>query len=130
MVVVTQLANGLLGLRANYFYKDRIKTIPTARFDPDIKQWTIYPQAINALEKEFNNKDTNGMELVYRTPKWVILKQEKPDLSSMYKIYDESIVCPTLNINLYDYQQYGVRFAIDKINNQNILIHNKSLLLN
>lgn len=116
MVVVTQLANGLLGLRANYFYKDRIKSIPTARFDPGIKQWTIYPQAIDALESEFNNKDLNGMELVYRTPKWIIKKEPQPDMSALYQIHDQSIRCPQLNIKLYDYQEYGIRFAVDKIN--------------
>lgn len=115
MVVVTQLANGLLSLRANYFYRDRIRSIPTAMFDPVTKQWTIHPKSINALEKEFNNRKINGMELVYRTPKWVIMHEPCPDMSTMYKIYDQTIKCPSLNIKLYDYQEYGVRFAIDKI---------------
>ena len=38
-----------------------------------------------------------------------------PDMSAMYKISDSSIKSPTLKLKPYDYQDYGIRFMIDKI---------------
>ena len=38
-----------------------------------------------------------------------------PDMSKMYEITDKSIVAPTLKLKPYDYQDYGIRFMIDKI---------------
>ena len=109
MLVITQLPSGQLSIKSDYFYRDRIKSIPTAKFNPDTKQWVIESFMLGTLENNFKG------ELVYKTPRWVILNQPMPDMSKMYEITDKSIVAPTLKLKPYDYQDYGIRFMIDKI---------------
>ena len=109
MLTVTQLQTGQLGIKADYFYRTRLKNIPTAKFDAESKLWIIESYMLGTLEREFAG------ELVYKTPRWVILKQPMPDMSAMYQISDSSIEVPKLRLNPYDYQDYGIRFMIDKI---------------
>jgi SNF2 family DNA or RNA helicase len=109
MLTVTQLPNGKLSIKADYFYRDRIKQIPTAQFNFDTKQWIIEDFMLGQLEHDFQG------ELVYKTPRWVILRQPMPDMSAMYQITDTSIQAPSLKLNPYDYQDYGIRFMVDKI---------------
>ena len=109
MLVVTQLHDGRLGIKADYFYRYRIKDIPTATFNQDTKQWIVESYMLGTLEREFAG------ELVYKTPRWVILNEPMPDMSAMYQITDTSIEAPQLKLKPYDYQDYGIRFMIDKI---------------
>ena len=109
MLVVNQLPDNRLSIKSHYFYRDRIKKIPTAYFNPVIKQWIIEPFMLGTLENEFKG------ELVYKTPRWVILNEPMPDMSKMYKIDNDKIKCPSLKLKPYDYQDYGIRFMIDKL---------------
>lgn len=109
MLTVTQLQNKKLSVKADYFYRHRIKEIPTATFDPNTKQWIIESFMLGTLEQKFQG------ELVYKTPRWVILNEPMPDMSAMYQITDKSITAPVLKLNPYDYQDYGIRFMVDKI---------------
>lgn len=109
MLTVTQLPNKKLSIKADYYYRERIKQIPTATFEPNTKQWIIEDFMLGVLENNFAG------ELVYKTPRWVILNQPMPDMSAMYKINDTTITAPTLKLKPYDYQDYGIRFMIDKI---------------
>ena len=109
MLVLTQLHDGQLSIKADYFYRTRIKNIPTASFNQDTKQWVIAPYMLGTLEREFAG------ELVYKTPRWVILNQPMPDMSAMYQISDSTLQAPALKLKPYDYQDYGIRFMIDKI---------------
>ena len=110
MLTLTQLHNGQLSIKADYFYRNRIKNaVPSALFDQNTKQWIVPFCTLGLLEKEFQG------ELVYKTPRWVMLNQPMPDMSAMYKISDSSIKSPTLKLKPYDYQDYGIRFMIDKI---------------
>lgn len=109
MLVVTQLQNGQLSIKADYFYRNRIKNVPTAMFNPDTKQWIIESFMLGTLERMFSG------ELVYKTPRWVILNQPMPDMSAMYQVTDKTLQAPVLKLKPYDYQDYGIRFMIDKI---------------
>ena len=109
MLTITQLPNKKLSIKADYFYRQRIKEIPTATFDSVTRQWIIEDFMLGTLEHHFNG------ELVYKTPRWVILNQPMPDMSAMYQISDVSITAPQLKLKPYDYQDYGIRFMIDKI---------------
>lgn len=117
MLIVTQLPNSDLSIKSDYSYKDRIKKIPTAKFDYDTKQWIIKSFVLGSLEQEFKG------ELVYKTPRWVILNQPIPDMSTMYQIHDKSIQSPSLKLKPYDYQDYGIRFMIDKILQENFVLN-------
>lgn len=116
MLVITQLPDGRLSIKSDYFYRHRIKELPTAQFNPDTKEWTIESCILGTLESKFRG------ELVYKTPRWVILNQPAPDMSKMYQISDSSIQVPQLNLKPYDYQDFGIRFMIDKILKHNFVI--------
>jgi SNF2 family DNA or RNA helicase len=77
----------------------------------------IEPYMLGYLENEFKG------ELVYKTPRWVILNEPMPDMSEMYKISDKSIKCPDLKLKPYDYQDYGIRFMIDKLLKNNMVLN-------
>ena len=109
MLVITQLPDKRLSIKSHFLYRDRIRKIPTATYNPGIKQWVVESFMLGTLEKEFHG------ELVYKTPRWVILNQPMPDMTDMYKISDQSIKTPELKLNPYDYQDYGIRFMIDKL---------------
>lgn len=117
MLIVSQLPSGHLSIKCDYYYRDRIHNIPTAYFNPSLKQWMIEPYMLGYLENEFKG------ELVYKTPRWVILNEPMPDMSEMYKISDKSIKCPDLKLKPFDYQDYGVRFMIDKILQNNMVLN-------
>ena len=121
MLTIIQLPNGKLSIKADYFYRERIKQIPTAIFDPNTKQWIIESFMLGTLENNFAG------ELVYKTPRWVILNQTMPDMSAMYEISDNSIQTPTLKLKPYDYQDYGIRFMIDKILQYNFVLNSDSV---
>lgn len=116
MLTITQLHNGKLSIKCHYFYRQRIREIPTSSFDPDTKEWTIESFMLGMLESKFKG------ELVYKTPRWVILNESAPDMSAMYEIHDKSIKCPSLKIKPYDYQDFGIRFMIDKLNKYGFVI--------
>lgn len=116
MLTITQRLDGRLSIKSDYFYRHRIKALPTAKFDQNTKEWTIEPCILGTLENNFQG------ELVYKTPRWVILNQPMPDMSTMYQISDKSIKTPALKLKLYDYQDFGIRFMIDKLNKYEFVI--------
>ena len=110
MLTLTQLQDGRISIKSDYFYRSRIKnTVPSAVFNQDTKEWIVPFCTLGLLEKEFQG------ELVYKTPRWVMLKQPMPDMSDMYKISDSSIKTPVMKPKPYDYQDYGFRFMTDRI---------------
>ena len=121
MLVVTQLPDKKLSIKCNYYYRSRVNKIPTAYFNPVTKQWIIESFMLGTLENEFEG------ELVFKTPRWVILNQPMPDMSSMYKISDDSIQAPDLKLKPYDYQSYGIRFMIDKLLKHNMVLNADSV---
>ncbi len=117
MLIVSQLQSGHLSIKCDYYYRNRISKIPTAYFNPMLKQWMIEPYMLGYLENEFHG------ELVYKTPRWVILHEPMPDMSQMYKISDDTIKAPDMKLKPYDYQDYGIRFMIDKILQHNMVLN-------
>ena len=117
MLTVTQLLDGRLSIKSDYYYRHRIKAIPTATFDANRREWVIESYMLGLLEQQFAG------ELVYKTPRWVILRQPAPDMTKMYAISDPSIKAPNLKLTPYDYQDYGIRFMIDKIQNYGFVLN-------
>jgi len=111
MLTVTQSQDGqYLYIKAHYFYSARIRNLPSATWDPNNKIWQINSCYAQYLDNEFHD------EIYYKTPKWVIFKTPKPDYSKLYTL-DNNIVAPQLKqpYKLYDYQEFGAKFAIDRI---------------
>jgi SNF2 family DNA or RNA helicase len=121
LLIITQLPNGQLSIKCDYYYSDRIRKIPTAWFNPIIKQWNIESYMLGYLENNFKG------EIVYKTPRWVILNEPMPDMSKMYEISDSNIKCPELKLKPYDYQDYGIRFMIDKLLKHNMVLNSDSV---
>jgi SNF2 family DNA or RNA helicase len=117
MLTLTQLPNSTISIKTDYYYKDRIKKIPGARFDFDTKEWIIDIEMLDLLEEEFQG------ELVYKTPRWVIKKEPVPDASKMYQIYNSNIEVPELKFKPYDYQNYGIKFMIDRVLKQGFVLN-------
>lgn len=118
MLTVTQSVDGrLLLIKSHYCYSQRIRNIPTAMWNSDGKFWTINKGYAGILENEFHG------EIYYKTPEWVIFGTPKPDYSSLYKLPD-TITAPELKTpyKLYDYQEFGARFAIDRIDKHGFAI--------
>ena len=117
MLTITQLPNGKLSIKADYFYRTRIKNVPTATFNPDTKQWVVEGFMLGELERRFAG------ELVYKTPRWVILNEPMPDMSAMYKLSRDDIAVPQMKLLPYDYQTYGMKFMIDKVEKQGFVLN-------
>ena len=106
----------ILYVRFNYslYYVNKMHLIDGAWFDRGTKQWQIPLRSLKAFESQFPG------EIVYRTPRWVILKERSPDYSAMYVVSPH--VLPSLNVSLYDYQAFGVRFMIDRLTRYGFVI--------
>ena len=118
MLTVTQSQDGqYLLIKSHYYYSQRIKNLPSAVWNPDGKFWQINKCYASVLDQTFYD------EIYYKTPAWVIFNTPKPDYSNLYKIQD-NIVAPSIKqpYKLYDYQEFGARFAIDRIDNQGFCI--------
>lgn len=118
MLTITQLGDGRIAIKANYFYSHRIrKAVLSAVFDYEDKKYIIEKKYLPMLECAFPG------EIYYKTPRWVIYGQPMPDLTEMYKIQDKSITVPELKLSPYDYQNYGIRFMVDKINQNGFVLN-------
>ena len=117
MLILTQLPDKRLSIKCDYYYRNRMHNIPTAYFNNSLKQWIVEHYMLGSIEKEFKG------ELVYKTPRWVILNEPMPDMSKMYQINNNNIQCPSLKFKPYDYQNYGIRFMIDKLLTYNIVLN-------
>lgn len=112
MLTVTQSQDGqYLYIKAHYYYTQRIKNITSATWNHEGKFWCINKCYAYELENQFHD------EIYYKTPEWVIFNKPSPDYSNLYKLPD-SIIAPPIKqpYKLYDYQEFGARFAIDRIN--------------
>lgn len=109
MLTVTLDSTGYkLNIASSYYYSKRIKELPTAYFDYELKVWKISRNRIDELCEAFKG------ELYFKTPLWKIKKEPAPDYSKLYEI-EEDIVCPETKIPLYNYQVFGTRFMISRI---------------
>lgn len=118
MLITTKINDSFLSVQFNYCaeYISRIKTIPGVSFDGNSKKWLVPIGAFDYYEDEFKG------EILYNTPKWMITGEPAPDYSKMYQI-DNSIKVPHLKVTPYDYQRFGIRFMIDKLNKQKFVIN-------
>ena len=118
MLTVTLSENKqLLLVKSHYYYMQRIKSIPSATWNQEGKFWEIDIRFAQLLDNEFED------EIYYKTPKWLIFNTPKPNYLNLYKL-DANTVAPELiqPYSLYDYQRFGARFAIERINRHGFCI--------
>jgi hypothetical protein len=99
-----------MGVKCNYSldYVNRFRKIPGARFEKENKRWLVPVGAMEWFEEQFQG------EIVYKTPRWVILDEPMPDYSKMYTLR-HNIPLPVMKLNPFDYQKYGIKFMVDKL---------------
>lgn len=102
----------MLTVKFNYYqdYIDRIRMVPTSKFDSENKQWLVSKYHIVELETMFSG------EIVYKTPRWVIFGEKEPIIPIM-STRETFVQIPATRYRLFDYQIGGVKFVIDRILN-------------
>lgn len=89
-------------------YIDRMREVPGSYFEKSSKCWIFPYSSLEIFEAIFKG------EIVWKTPEWQIKSTPMPDLTLFYKV-DESIQVPQFKIKPYDYQEYGIKFMIDRL---------------
>ena len=89
-------------------YVRRMRTIPGATFDGELKAWIISSMMIEGLDREFKG------ELMYMTPKWEITGSPPPDYSKMYSHIPNVRVSLKAPYILYPFQQFGANYLANQ----------------
>ena len=110
MITVKERPDTNLEVRFDYYqpYVDKMHKVSFAEFDKEDKCWIVPSFASTELEEEFKG------ELAYLTPKWEIDNEKVPDYKEQYKI-SRDIKVPTLKLKPFDYQEYGIKYMINKL---------------
>ncbi len=116
LTITLNKAEKLLNIQSAYAYGKRIKMVPGAMWNRDLKVWQLPLSKLYFLQKDFKG------ELFYKTPLWEILGQPAPDVIGDYEL-DARIKIPEMKIPLYPYQQYGAKFMIDRISKHGFVIN-------
>lgn len=118
MLITEQLPNGKLSVKSNYStsYVERFRQLDTARFDKETARWTFDDSDLDDYLSLFEG------EIVWKTPLWVIKGEPMPDMRQMYAL-SRDIEVPESKIQPYDYQQFGIKFMVDKLLNQGFVIN-------
>ena len=104
---------------SHYYYKSRLAKIPGAMWNPNMKMWVAPFSSMKYIQDNFEG------EIYYKTPKWFI-DGIKPEPEKR-ELYDKSIKAPKLKLPLYDYQEQGVEFMIDRINKYGFVLNSDSV---
>jgi len=97
----------LCSFRYSLTYVNRMRGVSTAKYEMAFKAWSVHKWAINNLEAVFNG------EIYYKTPRWLLLGESKPDYSLMYQLAPMNI--HPLTLPLFPYQDYGARFMVQTL---------------
>ena len=110
MITVKERPDTNLEVRFDYYqpYVDKMHKVSFAEFDKENKCWIVPSFASTELEEEFKG------ELAYLKPKWEIDNEKVPDYKEQYKI-SRDIKVPTLKLKPFDYQEYGIKYMINKL---------------
>lgn len=118
MLIITKLNQDKINIKAHYYYARSIrKCVPSAIFDEKNKCYIVDKKYLSEIEVAFKGS------VFYKTPKWVILGENPPDMSKMYALSNPGLKLPELKLPLYKYQQYGVRFMIEKLETNHFVLN-------
>lgn len=118
MLIITKLNQDKINIKAHYYYARSIrKCVPSAIFDEKNKCYIVDKKYLSEIETSFKGS------VFYKTPKWVILGENPPDMSKMYTLNNPNLKLPELKLPLYKYQQYGVRFMIEKLETNHFVLN-------
>lgn len=118
MLLTQLIGSQLLSVKCKYstYYVNKFRKIPGATFDKPNKRWIVPVGAFSWFEQEFKG------EIIYKSPRWVILNEPMPDYTAMYKLKHD-ITVPKMKLKPFDYQIYGIKFMVDKLLDKHFIIN-------
>ena len=118
MLITTLQPNGYLAVSFIYCqeYIDRIKCVQGAFYNSYLKTWLVPVSSFHQYEKIFYD------EIVYNTPRWKITGESPPDYSKLYYV-NSNIHAPRMKLNPFPYQDYGIRFMLDRLSTNKFVLN-------
>lgn len=110
----------MLSMRCHYAYRDRCRNIPEAIFDRRRKAWVAPSYALPYILEEFRG------ELYFKTPLWKLRGMKEPEKAPVSYIGRRPKV-PGLSLQPYPYQADGIRFMIDRLDNEGFVLNADSV---
>ena len=110
MITVQQIDKNRISLRCHYAYRQRCHDIPGAEFDHDRKVWIVPIESLDTVLASFCG------EIYFKTPLWKLRGRPEPERKPL-ALYGPSQKIPELSLKPYRYQEEGIRFMIDRLNN-------------
>ena len=121
MVTIQQISKERIRLSFVSYYHyvirdNRLEDIPgVVRYDAG--KYCIAPlSSLPFLRAEFDG------EIYYKTPLWKLLGQSEPEKTQISYFGPEPDV-PSLALKPYDYQSEGIKFMIDRLNNEGFVLN-------
>lgn len=110
MITVQQIDKNRISLRCHYAYRSRCREIPGAEFDYTRKVWVAPLESLRHIQQAFDG------ELYYKTPLWKLEGRAEPERKSLSLLGPRAEV-PSMTLKPYRYQEDGILFMIDRLNN-------------
>ena len=116
MITITQISENEISMRCNYAYRKRCHDIEGARFDYDKKAWIAPLSSLPQILSDFSG------ELYFKTPLWKLQGQAQPEEEKNTYLGPEPVI-PELTLKPYKYQENGIKFMIDRLNNVGFVLN-------
>lgn len=110
VTTVQQIDENRISLRCHYAYRGRCHDIPGAVFDQAHKVWIVPIESLEHVKIAFHG------EIYWKTPLWKIEGEFAPPKDAMSYLGPEPTV-PSMELKPYSYQEEGIKFMIDRLNN-------------
>lgn len=123
MLIVEKISDEYFTVNHKYSedYNKRFRDVPGQLYDRELKKRIIPISSFPIFEFTFLG------EIIYKTPKWEITGEQMPDYTKNYVLENKDLKLPKLKINPYDYQLYGARYMIEKIDKYGFVINADSV---
>lgn len=116
MITIQQIDRNRITLRCHYAYRQRCHDIPGAVFDRDHKTWIAPIESLSYIQAAFSG------EIYYKTPLWKLLGEKEPP-GEVIKYLGPEPDLPELDLVPYRYQEDGIKFMIDRLNNEGFCLN-------
>lgn len=110
IITVQKIDKKRISIRAHYCYRTRLKEVPGAEFHKERKLWVAPIESLSYIQEHFEG------EVYYKTPLWELEGKSKPDSEPLHLLGPRAKV-PDISLKPYKYQEDGILFMIDRLNN-------------
>ena len=120
MITIQQLDQNRISLRCHYAYRKRCHDVPGAEFNQERKVWVAPIESLPYIKGEFAG------EIYYKTPLWKLEGAGAPERTPLHLLGPRADA-PKLTLNPYKYQEDGILFMIDRLNNVGFCLNGDSV---